>query len=122
MVLKREIENNLPLSEGTFLILLSLAAGPRHGYAIMKDVAALSGDRVQLSTGTLYGALKRLLADDWIQRVEEEPAPETGVVRAGRPRKYYALTDRGRGLLEAELARLRSLVVAARLRAGETQA
>jgi DNA-binding PadR family transcriptional regulator len=122
MTLKREIEDNLPLSESTFLILLSLAAGPRHGYAIMKDVAALSGDRVQLSTGTLYGALKRLLAGDWIQRAEEEPPSETGAARAGRPRKYYALTDQGRGLLEAELARLRSLVAAARLRAGETQA
>ena len=122
MTLKTEIENNLPLSESTFLILLSLATGPRHGYAIMKEVAALSGDRVQLSTGTLYGALKRLLADDWIERAAEELPSEASVARAGRPRRYYVLTGRGRGLLEAELARLRSLVAAARPHAGEMQA
>jgi DNA-binding PadR family transcriptional regulator len=122
MVLKADIESNLPLSESTFLILLSLAPGPRHGYAIMKDVAALSGDRVQLSTGTLYGALKRLLAGDWIQRAEEDLPSEPDGERTGRRRRYYVLTDRGRGLLKAEVTRLQSLVAAASLRALEMQA
>ncbi len=64
-----EIDPNLelPLSEAVFLILLSLMPGPKHGYAIMKDVQALSENRVSLSTGTLYGALKRLLKQEWVR-------------------------------------------------------
>jgi DNA-binding PadR family transcriptional regulator len=122
MTLEIEIENNLPLSESTFLILLSLASGPKHGYAILKDVAALSRGRVELSTGTLYGALKRLLAGDWIARAEEAPASGRDAAGPGRPRRTYALTCRGRRLLEAELARLRSLVAVASRQAQEMQA
>ena len=59
-----------PLSEATFLILVSLGSGPKHGYAIMKEVEELSHQRVLLSTGTLYGAIKRLLADGTIQRAK----------------------------------------------------
>ncbi len=95
----------LPLSESTFLILVSLSSGPKHGYAIMKEVEELSQGRVKLSTGTLYGAIKRMLADAWIRRVEE-PAREPG----GRERKSYALTARGRRVLEAETQRLRRLL------------
>jgi len=122
MVPKANVESNLPISESTFLILLSLAPGPKHGYAIMKDVAALSGARVQLSTGTLYGALKRLLADDWIERAEADPPPGSAAKRTGRRRRDYVLTDLGRGLLQAEVARLRSLVAAADLHALGMQA
>ena len=95
----------LPLSESTFLILVSLSSGPKHGYAIMKEVEELSHGRVKLSTGTLYGAIKRMLADAWIRRVEE-PAREPG----GRERKSYALTARGWRVLEAETQRLRRLL------------
>ena len=63
-----------PLTESVLLILLSLAGQPRHGYAILKDVEFLSNGRVMLSTGTLYGAIQRLLANGWIERVEEEDA------------------------------------------------
>jgi len=115
------VESNLPLSESAFLILLSLAPGPRHGYAIMKDVAALSGGRVQLSTGTLYGALKRMLADDWIQRAEGD-ATVAAAGEGGRRRRSYVLTDLGRGVLQAETGRLRSLVTAADLHASGMQA
>jgi len=97
------VESNLPLREATFLILLSLAPQPRHGYAIMKDVEALSDGRVQLSTGTLYGALKRLLDQGWIERFDE-------TVVNGRERKAYRLTDLGRRILDAETVRLQSLV------------
>lgn len=65
-----EVQDNLPLREATFFILLSLATAPRHGYAIMKDAARLSDGRVTLSTGTLDGAIKRLLEAGWIKRVE----------------------------------------------------
>jgi DNA-binding PadR family transcriptional regulator len=114
--MKTSIESKVPLSESTYLILLSLAPGPRHGYAIMKDVATLSGDRVQFSTGTLYGALKRLLSEGYIRRVEKDPSSEPDAERSGRWRKTYVLTDLGRKLLEAEVTRLQSLVVAANLR------
>lgn len=99
-----------PLTETTLLILLSLSPQPQHGYAIMKDVAALSDGRVKLSTGTLYGALNRLLEHGWIERVEE--TAETG----GRPRKAYQLTGVGRAILNAEVARLKKLVALAQVR------
>ena len=95
----------LPLSETTFLILVSLGGGPKHGYAIMKEVEDLSQGRVLLSTGTLYGAIKRLLADEWINRLD---LPSDA--QAGRDRKSYALTPRGRKVLRAETQRLRELV------------
>ena len=59
---------NKPLTEPVLLILLSLAEKPRHGYSLMKDIESLSNGRVRLSTGTLYGALRRLLEDLWIER------------------------------------------------------
>ena len=98
-----------PLSEATLFILLSLAPGPRHGYAIMKDVQMLSDDRTVLSTGTLYGALKRLLEQGWIERVDDPEPNDTD-----RERKAYALTQTGRRVLKAEVERLRKLVAAAR--------
>ncbi|NLE44109.1 MAG: PadR family transcriptional regulator [Chloroflexi bacterium] len=99
------IASRLPLREPTFLILLSLAPGPKHGYAILKEVEALSEGRVQLSTGTLYGAVKRLLDDGWIQRVSD-PLPNETI----RARKAYALTEQGRRALNAEVRRLDKLV------------
>ena len=106
-----EIQSNLPLTETTLYILLSLAPGPRHGYAIMKDVRALSRDRVELSTGTLYSALKRLLDQGWIRRAED-PDPEAA--NGGRVRKSYVLTDLGSSILQAEVERLQGLISVAR--------
>jgi DNA-binding PadR family transcriptional regulator len=106
------VQQQLPLTETTFFIILSLAPGSKHGYAIMKEVEALSDGRIELSTGTLYGALKRMLEGDWIERVEN---PEPG--ENSRGRKAYRLTKLGRRILEAELARLRQLVNVAELRA-----
>jgi DNA-binding PadR family transcriptional regulator len=108
-----EYQDNLPLSEAVFFILLSLLPEPKHGYAIMKDVQALSDSRVNLSTGTLYGALKRLLEGGWVQRVEGEH-DETG-----RERKAYALTQLGKGILEAETARMQNLVAMTQKRSSE---
>jgi DNA-binding PadR family transcriptional regulator len=115
--LATDIQQIQPLTESTFFILLSLALEPKHGYAIMKDVQALSENRIVLSTGTLYGALKRLLEDGWIERVEDDKPDETG-----RPRKAYALTELGQRILNAEVARLQALVAAARLRTVREQA
>jgi len=107
-----DIQSNLPLTETTFFILLSLASSKKHGYTIAKDVASLSKDRIGLSTSTLYTALKRLLEDDWIKRSGDDPKPDP----SGRPRKTYTLTDLGRKILNAETTRLRSLVTAAKLK------
>ena len=97
-----------PLSEATFYIMLSMSPGPRHGYAILKDVRFLSDKRVALSTGTLYGAIKRLLEQGWIERAAD-PRPD----QAARRRQAYALTRTGRRVLDAETGRLQAMVKAA---------
>ena len=102
-------DENLPLSEAVFFILLSLLPGPKHGYAIMKDVESLS-------TGTLYGALKRLLVGGWLQRVDDEGDD------SGRERKAYILTQLGKGILEAETARMQNLVRMTQKRSSEEDA
>lgn len=105
----------LPLTEPTFYILLSLAPGRKHGYAIMKDVKELSRGRVNLSTSTLYTAVGRLLDQELIERLsddEQDAGP-------GLPRKSYALTELGRRVLEAEMVRLQGMVKEARLRLRE---
>ena len=107
-----DYQDNLPLSEAVFFILLGLAPEPKHGYAIMKDVMVLSDSRVNLSTGTLYGALKRLLEAGWVQRI-------SGEVENGRERKSYAITLLGRGVLKAETDRMRHLVAITQKRSSE---
>jgi DNA-binding PadR family transcriptional regulator len=104
-----------PLTEATFFILLSLSPEPKHGYAIMKEVKALSHGRVVFSTGTLYGALRRLLDQGWIRRVED-PQPN----HTDRERKAYELTERGRKVVRAETERLRVLLRTAEQRTSES--
>ena len=101
-------EQTKPLTEPVLLILLSLADKPRHGYALMKDIEALSQARVRLSTGTLYGALRRLLQDAWIQRFEQADT--------SRDKQAYKLTPVGRKQLAAELERMKQLTRAAKAR------
>ena len=111
-----DVLSYLPLREPTFFILLSLSPGPKHGYAILKEVEGLSEGRVKLSTGTLYGAIKRLLDRGWIIRVDD-PIPNN----TDRKRKSYDLTESGRRVLNAEIARLHKLVRVAKIQtAGET--
>ncbi len=98
----------LPLSEAVLLILLSLADQPRHGYAILKDVEDMSGGRVLLSTGTLYGALHRLLDEEWIEAVEQDDTP--------RGRRAYRLTTAGKRNLQSEVSRMKHLTRLAGLR------
>ena len=105
---QKAITENLPLSEPVLLILLSLAGQPQHGYAILKDVERMSDGRVVLSTGTLYGALRRLLDDDWIERFEE--------VETSRGRQAYRLTPQGRRNLQGEIDRMKNLTRLATLR------
>jgi DNA-binding PadR family transcriptional regulator len=105
----REIEgNHQPLSEPVFLILTSLAEEPRHGYALMTDIETLSNGRVKLSTGTLYGALSRLLEAGWIDRFQADDT--------SRDKRWYRLTADGRALLAADVERMRQLARAASAR------
>ncbi|HLH01261.1 MAG TPA: helix-turn-helix transcriptional regulator [Bryobacteraceae bacterium] len=97
-----------PLTEPVLLILLSLAAEPRHGYALMKDIEQLSAGRVRLSTGTLYGALHRLLEAGWIERFDQ---PDTS-----RDKQAYRLTRTGLKSLRTELDRMKQLTRAAAAR------
>src|SRR5580658_5634042 len=90
-----------PLTEPVLLILTSLADQPRHGYALIKDIEELSGGRVRLSTGTLFGALRRLLEDGWIERFEQEDT--------ARQKQAYRLTAAGRRQLQFELQRMKQL-------------
>jgi DNA-binding PadR family transcriptional regulator len=108
-----DTQSQLPLTEPTYFILLSLAPGPNHGYAIMKDVFELSQGRVTLSTGTLYTALKRLLESGWIARAD---GTAKGNGNGNRQRKAYNLTQLGEHILQAEVQRLEGLVFAAQLR------
>lgn len=103
-----------PLTEPVLLILLSLADQPRHGYALMKDIEILSGGRVRLSTGTLYGALRRLLEEVSIERFEQEDT--------SREKQAYRLTAAGHAQLRRELARMKQLTHAAAVRLGAKEA
>jgi DNA-binding PadR family transcriptional regulator len=91
----------MEVSEPVLLILLSLAEQPRHGYAILQDTERMSDGRVRLSTGTLYGALGRLLENKWIERCKEQDH--------SRGRQAYRLTDEGRRNLQIEVSRLKHL-------------
>jgi PadR family transcriptional regulator, regulatory protein PadR len=108
VVEQRDSVAGKPLSEPVLLILMSLAGQPRHGYALMKDVEALSSGRVRLSTGTLYGALRRLLEDGWIDRFQQEDT--------SREKQAYQLTHAGLRQLELEIERLKQLTRAASAR------
>lgn len=88
------------LSEPTYFILAALLDGPLHGHGIIKHVLELSGGRVKLPVGTLYGALDRLSAGGLIAVEREE-------VVDGRPRRYFRLTEEGGGALAAEAERMR---------------
>jgi DNA-binding PadR family transcriptional regulator len=101
----------MEVSEPVLLILLSLAERPRHGYAILEDTERMSDGRVRLSTGTLYGALARLLEDKWIERFKEQDR--------SRGRQAYRLTDEGRRNLQMEVSRLKGLARLGTLRVAE---
>ncbi|MCX5203178.1 PadR family transcriptional regulator [Streptomyces sp. NBC_00237] len=102
-----------PMQEPTLLLLTALADQPRHGYAIVQEVLAMSGGRVRLRTGTLYGALDRLLKEELIEIHSEETVE-------GRMRRSYALTASGRTTLTTEAQRLRATAAEAERRLGLT--
>ena len=99
-------ESLLPLPDAELEILLALVGGEAHGYAMMQAVEQRSGGRTRLGPGTLYAALKRLLASRLIEESGERRDPERDDAR----RRYYRLSDFGSRVLKAELDRLSGLV------------
>lgn len=103
-----DIDALLPLAPAFFHILVALAEGERHGYAIMQDVAGRTGGRVKMSPGTLYGSIKRMLEEGLIEELT------TGAAGADERRRYYRITKFGRRVALAEAERLASLLSQAR--------
>jgi DNA-binding PadR family transcriptional regulator len=106
----RRPEEFLPLTPAMFHILLALADKERHGYHIMREVDERTEGNVKLGPGTLYGSIKRMMADGLIEELEERPDPELDDER----RRYYRLTDFGFRVATAEAQRLEQMVRSAR--------
>src|SRR5215471_12133145 len=105
---KPVISESKSLTEPVLLILTSLADQPRHGYALIKDIEAISNGRVRLSTGTLFGAIRRLLESGWIERSKQNDK--------SRGKQDYKLTTDGLSQLKSELNRMKQLTRAANAR------
>jgi DNA-binding PadR family transcriptional regulator len=103
---KTESESFLPLTPAMFHILVALADGEKHGYAILKEVSRRTGGKVQLSAGTLYGNLARLESSGMIH--ESDHRPEFGL--DDERRRYYVLTELGRDVAVAEARRMQEAV------------
>jgi DNA-binding PadR family transcriptional regulator len=100
----------LPLTPAIAHILLALADGDRHGYGIMQEIERLTAGSVRMGPGTLYGTIKRMLASGLVEEADERPDPDLDDER----RRYYRMTALGKGVLQAETARMEALVGAAR--------
>lgn len=100
------VDSLLPLPTAVFHILIALADRDRHGYSIMQDVSARTAGKVQLSPGTLYSSIRRMLEQGLIEELAESPDPSSTDER----RRYYRLTRFGRRVAAAEVDRLNALV------------
>ena len=110
----REPSSFQPLPTAALYILLALTEGEKHGYALMGDVERLSDGAVKVGAGTLYGSIKRMLADRLIQESDERPGPGLDDQR----RRYYRLTGLGERVADAELQRLATLLQRTSTRVG----
>ena len=108
--LDAEVRRHLPLSPLVLHVLLSLADGDKHGYAIIKEVRRRTGGEVDLGASSLYSVLKRLLDADLVSELDERPDPALDDER----RRYYRLTRFGRAVAVAELKRLESVIIQGR--------
>jgi DNA-binding PadR family transcriptional regulator len=104
-----KVEKWLPLSTSDFHILLSLVSAEAHGYAIMREVSERTGGRMRIGPGTLYGAIKRMVAEGLIAEVGDRTDQKVDPER----RRYYRLTPLGRRVAAAEAGRLAELVCVA---------
>jgi DNA-binding PadR family transcriptional regulator len=106
--------NLTPLSPAVFHILLSLAEGDRHGYALKREISLRTGGRLKLGPGVLYGSINKMLELGLIEESDERPDPHLDDER----RRYYRITAFGRKVAQAEAARMRDLVQLAATRFG----
>jgi DNA-binding PadR family transcriptional regulator len=111
-------EDLLPLSAPVFHILLSLAEGERHGYALKREIARRTDGTLNLGAGMLYGTIGKMLAQGLIEESDERPDPHLDDER----RRYYRVTPFGRKVAQAEAARMRGLVRLASARFGTREA
>lgn len=109
---KSQPGDNVPLTPAVFNILLALADGEKHGYAIMLEVEANTGGEVKMGPGTLYGSIKRMVESGLIVETDERPDPLLDDQR----RRYYRLTGIGQRALKAEAERLSRQIAVARLK------
>jgi DNA-binding PadR family transcriptional regulator len=107
---KTDPETLLPLTPAVFHVLLALAGGERHGYAIMQEVVASTDGQIKMGPGTLYGTIKRLLEAQLIEESDERPDPHLDDDR----RRYYRLTGVGEEVVRAEARRYADIVALAR--------
>jgi DNA-binding PadR family transcriptional regulator len=107
---RKEVDALLPLPAAAFHILLALADQPRHGYAIIQDVAARTGGEIELGAGTLYRTIQRMLEQGLIVETRERPKPDEDDER----RRYYQITPLGEAVARAEARRLSELIRMAR--------
>jgi DNA-binding PadR family transcriptional regulator len=99
------IQPSVPLSPAVLAILLSLAEGDKHGYAMMKDARSPGGGGIQMGPGTLYGSIERMMRDCLVEESDRQDDER---------RRYYRLTSQGRAVLAAELERLEATMSSAR--------
>jgi len=107
-----EPETLLPMTPAVFNILLALADGEKHGYAIMLEVEEITHGTVKMGPGTLYGSIKRMLSSGLIEETDERPDPDLDDER----RRYYKLSGLGQRALRLEAERLEQQVSVARLK------
>ena len=105
-----EVDAYLPLTPPVFHVLIALADGEKHGYAILKEVEERTSGKAQLSTGTLYAIIKRLLSDGLIQEIDQRRDQDD------ERRRYYALTAFGKRVAAAEAQRMEDMLEAARMK------
>ena len=105
-------ENFIPLTPAVFHIMLALADGEKHGYAIMLEVEAISHDQIKMGPGTLYGSIKRMISSGLIEETKERPDSDLDDQR----RRYYRLTGLGIAVLNEEANRLATLLERARIK------
>jgi DNA-binding PadR family transcriptional regulator len=104
--LPKDVQRLIPLTPAVFFILLALAEGEKHGYAIMQAVTSLSDSRVRMGPGTLYTAIQRLLDQSLIEETQGTGEPSDHESR----RRYYKLTRTGELLLSTEIERMESVL------------
>lgn len=107
---RTDVDSLLPLTPGMFQVLIALADGEKHGYAILKEVARRTGGEVTLSAATLYTIVRRFVQEGVIAESAERPDPSLDDER----RRYYRLTSFGRDVARAEAARMETALGMAR--------